>query len=287
MKAKKKGLFLSIELIVVIVIITAIVSMAAAGVVYLLNAKRINGIVTEASKIKEATVEFKVTHGTYPGLISSPNSGGSLNGVFNNTGLNADYDKLRAEVNLKKVSGPVSEALVWRELYLHAPQAPTSTISTADTNSKYTAAAGACQGYAKAVDAQLAPTTSFDPSLAWVIISTKDDTTKSGIVAQAEVSKQWPETKPRLMLVRYAGASTGCLDLSTQELGAISANTAYDIAQKLNSSMPYTGNSVLFDNVKTSTQCASGSIATYTTAKFASSEDDSGANGCVATFRID
>jgi hypothetical protein len=287
MKAKKKGLFLSIELIVVIVIITAIVSMAAAGVVYLLNAKRINGIVTEANKIKEATIEFKITHGAYPGLISSPTAGGTLNGVFNNTGLNADYTKLNAEVSTKKITGPISEALVWRELYLHAPQAPTSTISTADSSTKYTAAAGACQGYAKAIDAQFAPTTSFDQALAWVVISTKDDTTKSGIVAQADVSKQWPDTKPRLMLVRYSGAQTGCLDLSTQELGAISANTAYDIAQKLNSTMPYTGNSVLFDNVKTSTGCVAGTISSYSTAKFAASDDDSGANGCVATFRVD
>ncbi len=294
---------MSVELIVVIIIITSIVSIVAAGVFYLLSTQKKSRITTEYTSISEAVTKFQIANSTLPGLLPAAD----LTGAFNNTELAQNAGVLTTAVK-SIVTEQIGQSLAWRELYLNDKSAVSAEINPDFDD---TPALVGCQSYKTLVDNKVIPMATFDKALAWVLVSSS---AHKGIVANAARKNTWPDTRLRLVLIRY-GSLTGtgssasqCLDFegTTQELGALSPNDTYSLFQKFNATDPSAGYMAIAENY--GTQAASpapvrctnvgvvagsagvlGSAATLaqlTASRFNSSDDASGLNGCIVHFAV-
>lgn len=82
---RKKGLFLTVELLAVIIIIIFLTSIAALSGSWLLASKEVAAIGNEVGTLKEQTIVFKGIFGAWPGQIALENLSESKNSQLNQT----------------------------------------------------------------------------------------------------------------------------------------------------------------------------------------------------------
>ncbi len=89
-RQRKKGIFLTIEMLAVIIVIIFILSMVMISGLWIISSKEISAVVNEISQLKEQATTFKGLYNNWPGEIRLENLGDPRN-----TQLNIGYVQTR------------------------------------------------------------------------------------------------------------------------------------------------------------------------------------------------
>lgn len=282
---KKRGLFLSIEMVGVIIIITAIAAVVVAGIAHLFKMYKLYQISRDISIYSEAVTQFKISFKFLPGDVPLAKVGASLTNTYLKTDLAASPFTTLPQGLISKQTGAT---LAFRELAL------AKLISYNINTSAAPALTTGCptSGMSDLVKNNFLPTASWDDSVAWTLVS---DGTTGGVTQDAKLIANWPTTKPRLVLFRYSSltTSTDCgvdIAVASKNIGAISPNMLAEVDSKMDDGLPSAKTSIMIGENYTAGKCTDVGGTTppadVTLATYQSSDDDSGANGCIMQVGI-
>jgi len=290
--SKKKGLFLSIETIGVIIIITAIAAVVVAGIAHLFKMYKVYQVSRDVAQYSEAVSQFKMTYGYLPGDL--PLS--KLNGPLANTFLMTDMGTCNGGLSLGYINRSAGITIAFRELYIS--KLISSAINTTASVPGITSGCSSTYSLTALVTDLYAPVASWDSNLAWVLSSEVPAVTYDGVIGTTVLAPYWGFNRPRLTLVRHSGSTgTGPVpSIGSQLLGALSPTIAYYVDIKLDDGIPSdVGSNVIGQGVSGALSKCTSIASTITTIanttlvntlKYQSSSDDSGSNGCIMTFGI-
>ena len=267
-RKRKKGLFLSIELVAVIVIITIIAAIVIAGIAHLFKIYKIYQITRDFSQYSEAAIQFKINYKYWPGDLPA----NKVNGIFQT--LSTDATTLKDSIGLGKITGIAGGCLAFKEMSLAKLISFVAGSATCTDLTNATVANGAI------------PASSFDDALAIGIISDKTSPTFANN-SKVLSDPTWTEGNPRIVLFRGTGMS-GLADMKAPSLnhgGAVSPAVASDVDTKMDDGKPTTG--ILDAEIAAAAEPAPPACAydDGTLVVYANSDDDSASKGCVLTYK--
>ncbi len=262
---KKKGLFLSVELIVVVIILALIVAIVVAGMGHLLKMYKIYRMSKDISMYSEAILSFKNTYEYFPGDVPSA----SLTGVLNNTTLKANIVKIEAEAVAANSGVSATYDKAFGNGRISPAKGMTSFASLAiaglipvnglDITTAITSVSAPGMDFSKQAK-WTAPIASFDKSLFWSIlmdVSTAETNYVKGSVVYNSVFPSYADDfsgNPRLVLAKYTDAPSGTsvsrID-NTAAFGALAANIAAALDAKIDDGLPLSGRMISEDIVAT------------------------------------
>lgn len=305
-RQKDKALFLSIETVGVIIIITAISAVVVAGIAHLFKMYKVHQISRDVSQLSEAVVNFKITYRSLPGDLPASKLSANLNNSYLVTDVTTKVSPTCGTAyscSLGKITNSSGSLISFRELSLAKLISMPINTTTAITA---TITSGLADLITLISTDKVLPIASWDDSLAWMLGSDSDDVAfatnspAKSVIYNTDISAAWPSTRPRLILFRYGSltTTTKILDLSdpSLKLGAISPNIAAEVAGKLgDGSASSESTRVISENAGVVSTCTSVSVVNGTSAAtgdvssatFQNSNDDSGSKGCVMLFGID
>lgn len=277
-RLRKPALFLSIEVVAVIIIIALLVGIVVAGIVHLIKSYKIYKVSSEFATYAEAVTNFRNTYTYLPGDLSVNSLSGaladptaalgtSINDIAGLSGV-AATDK----VFENGIVGPAKSMLAFRELAL------TGLIPKSAVN------IGVVVNFATTKLSAVSPTAGFDGSLMWIFGADSLAGGTCSAFAQNTVASAnpaatvrgsliynpcfpgyadiWAST-PRLALVRKSGAATVAGTSTVQQVavegawGGLTSNLAASIDVKLDNGLPATG-TIISDNAGNGTAQTDG-----------------------------
>ncbi len=288
-KNQKKGLFLSIETVAVIIIITAIAAVIVSGIAHLFKMYKVYQISRDIAQYSEAVTQFKISFKFLPGDVPSTKLGSGLNNSFLSTDVNNTFFK--AALPRGFISKESGTSLAWRELALAKLISFNINLSSVPPVSATTGCATA--GVSTLVSGGYIPTATWDDTVAWALVS---DQSTNGVVKDALLASTWGSSKPRLILFRHGKLTTAtdCLAdiaIASKDVGAISPNIAAEVDAKIDDGLPSAVTSNMISenyvaNTCTNVGAATGAPLNVLSAAYNSSNDDSGTKGCVIQVGI-
>lgn len=243
---KKLALFLSIETVGVIIIITAISALIIAGIAHLFKMYKVYQISSDISKFSEAVINFKITYKFFPGDLPKSKLTGSLaSSVFNQAAETSLMNGITGTAAVSP-SCPGSETITpgtpptcsgggtysagssavsaiaslpqgrilrqagavfaFRQLAL--AKLISFPINVTKNTTKVKAAADCGPFHDFAVTDKILPLASWDDALAWTIGSDTESPKASIIQLDSALVKLWGSSRPRLILFRHGALTT-------------------------------------------------------------------------------
>jgi len=282
-KNNKSGMFLSIELVSVLVIVATLLAGTTAGIVSLIKQFKAYKIIQEYTKFSKAITSFKGVYGFYPGDLDISDLTGSLNNPT-----------LKANQELISSYSPASYSALFTTSHtnhisilksqLAFPQLSKAGFVDNEVN------------IAKCNNTNLGfPIADFSNQAAWVIgmdsintSITDNNMPKSSAIYDNLVYSNF-SNKPRLILFGYKNLSTCVIDTNAGNAGVVSADIAFIVDDKIDDGKPVSSYGIVHADAQISQNSCKITLTggeTVLDFDYQDSSNYSSNSACIMTFLV-
>ncbi len=290
---KRKGLFLSIELVSVLIILSTLFATLVAGLGHMMNVHQVYKISKEYEEYSQAIVSFRAAFGAYPGDLSSA----SFSGTLNQANMQQNYNMLITSTQTTSYSAlfssPETNHIDNRKAQLAFTQMSLAGFINNKVDISYQIS-NACMGYSNLIR-NIIPVTDYTNYGSWTIGMDSQNTSsgdnnspKSSDIYNSSLYTNFAN-KPRLILFRYSGISTCTIDVTAGNAGLVSGVVSEMLDEKIDDGFPNSKAGILHaDQQNLTGKCKA--LPTGSTSildnKYVNSRANSGDSGCVLTFVV-
>lgn len=291
-KQHKSGLFLSVELMVVLIILAGIAGTVAVASTHLIRSYKVYQISREYSRYSEAISNFRSTFGSYPGDIAS----NKLAGTMYDANLVSNYNQIIT------ISQPVAYAdlfITANTNHIDGRKAQLAFMEMfkaglVDQKITNTALSNSCGGYNN-IAGTLLPIATFTKEAVWTIgmdssnsSSNDNNSPKGSDLYNASLYPRFM-SKIRLILFRYQSTTTCDVDIQSDLTGGVAGIIASMLDEKIDDGLPTSYDGILHADQGSNGKCKYFPEATKTTifdTQYVNSNDSSSSGGCILTFLV-